>query len=190
MKVQRPNADRECGITVRRLGDYSRAAMDDRTARAAQAASIRLATVAPTHAAARWAMVQYFAELDARFATGFDASGALDEAAAALGPPDGAFVLASSHSATIGCGGVQRIDDATGEIKRMWIHPDWRGFGLGRRLLAHLEAVAVALGRSRVVLDTNECLAEAIALYGRAGYTTIERYNDNPYAHHWFGKDL
>ena len=42
----------------------------------------------------------------------------------------------------------------------------------------------------RVVLDTNETLDEAIAMYERAGYARIDRYNDNPYAHHWFGKSV
>ena len=46
------------------------------------------------------------------------------------------------------------------------------------------------LGCLRVVLDTNESLDEAIAMYERAGYERIERYNDNPYAHHWFAKVL
>jgi GNAT superfamily N-acetyltransferase len=95
----------------------------------------------------------------------------------------------SSGTATIGCGGVQRIDDRTGEIKRMWIHPGWRGLGLGRRLLARLEDVGRALGRSRAILDTNETLREAVAMYERAGSRTIERDNDNLYAHHWFAKD-
>ena len=139
---------------------------------------------------AKEAMAAYFVELDERFRTGFD----LDAGGAAevdgMRPPDGAFVLVRSDHAPVGCGGVQRIDDRTGEIKRMWIHPDWRGAGLGRRLLAELEAVARKLGRHRVVLDTNEVLVEAIAMYGRAGYRAIERYSDNPYAHHWFAKDL
>lgn len=95
-----------------------------------------------------------------------------------------------SDDATLGCGGLQRLDDRTAEIKRMWIHPDWRGLGLGGRLLARLEAAARGLGRSRVVLDTNETLTEAITMYERAGYHPIDRYNDNPYAHHWFAKDL
>jgi GNAT superfamily N-acetyltransferase len=68
--------------------------------------------------------------------------------------------------------------------------PRLRGLGLGRRLLARLEDVARDLGRTRVVLDTNEVLVEAIAMYERAGYRSIERYNDNPYAHRWFAKDL
>ena len=62
------------------------------------------------------------------------------------------------------------------------IHPDWRGVGLGRRLLDHLEHVARQLGHRRIVLDTNATLLEAVALYEATGYTAMERYNDNPYA--------
>ncbi len=90
----------------------------------------------------------------------------------------------------MGCGGVQRLDPDTAEIKRMWIHPDWRGAGLGSRLLRHLEERAAGLGHRRVRLDTNGTLTEAIGMYGRAGYRPTERYNDNPYAQAWFEKEL
>lgn len=62
------------------------------------------------------------------------------------------------------CGGLQRIVDGTGEIKRMWIDPDWRGLGLGRRLLLRLEEVARALGYRRVVLGTNATLLGAMTM--------------------------
>jgi GNAT superfamily N-acetyltransferase len=135
-----------------------------------------------------WAMSQYFDELDARFVGGFDATGALDAAAAGFTSPGGVFVIAELGDEVVGCGGVQCLDQATAEVKRMWVSPAARGFGLGKRLLARLEHEAVALGRRRVVLDTNEVLGEAIAMYRSSGYTAIERYSDNPYAHHWFEK--
>jgi GNAT superfamily N-acetyltransferase len=140
---------------------------------------------------AQWAIEQYFAELDARFRTGFDpgAGGAAHDAEQ-MTPPLGAFVVVRRDGVVVGCGGVQRVDEQTAEIKRMWIDAGQRGKGLGKRTLAHLEGVAHSFGYVRVVLDTNEVLAEAIAMYGRAGYRAIERYNDNPYAHHWFTKDL
>jgi ribosomal protein S18 acetylase RimI-like enzyme len=72
----------------------------------------------------------------------------------------------------------------------MWVHPGWRGAGLGSRLLRHLEQVTRELGRHTVRLDTNGTLVEAIAMYERAGYRHIERYNDNPYAQAWFEKSL
>jgi GNAT superfamily N-acetyltransferase len=137
-----------------------------------------------------WAMSQYFAELDARFVGGFDATGALDAAAVGFAHPLGIFIIARRDGEVVACGGVQCLDDTTAEIKRMWVSPAARGIGLGKRLLARLEAEAAALGRRRVVLDTNQVLAEAIAMYRSSGYTPFERYSDNPYAHHWFEKPL
>ena len=155
-----------------------------------RAATVEFDTVDPRSVDARWAMDEYFAELDRRFSGGFDPTGAYDTDSVALREPTGAFVVLHSDRETLGCGGLQRVDDATSEIKRMWIRDDWRGAGLGRRLLEHLEGMAREHGRTRVVLDTNGSLTEAISMYGRMGYDTIERYNDNPYAQHWFAKDL
>ena len=150
---------------------------------------VELITVAPTAPEALDAVRQYFHELNERFPSGFDATAALASDVGALGPPGGAFVLMRHGVTTIACGGVQRVDTLTGEIKRMWIHRDWRGLGLGRRMLEHLEGVARTLGYSRFILDTNAVLVEAIAMYQKAGYVAIERYNDNPYAQRWFAKD-
>lgn len=146
--------------------------------------------VDPLDAQAQEAMRRYFAELDERFPSGFDPGDAASADAAALGPPTGVFVLVRREGRTVGCGGVQRIDDDVAEVKRMWIDPECRGLGLARRLLAVLEDHARRLGHRRVVLDTNGELLEAIALYDSAGYRPVERYNDNPYAERWFAKDL
>ncbi len=139
---------------------------------------------------ARWAMTQYFEELVARIAGGFDPGHALEEAAAQYDPPNGVFVLAEVDEDIVGCGALTFLDDDTAEIKRMWISPGSRGLGLGKRLLARLEDEARRTGRTRVVLDTNASLTEAIAMYLSSGYVVIERYNDNPYAECWFRKEL
>lgn len=140
---------------------------------------------------ARAALDRYLEELGRRFAGGVDrgAVGA-DDDVRSLRPPHGAFVLLRTDAGVVGCGGVRRLDSGDAEIKRMWIDPAWRGLGLGGRMLAELERRALALGHGRVVLDTNESLTEAIALYRRHGYEPIDRYSDNPYAHHWFAKRL
>jgi DNA-binding MarR family transcriptional regulator/GNAT superfamily N-acetyltransferase len=153
-------------------------------------ATVTFDEVAPDSSDARFTLDRYFAELDARFRTGFDPGAAGADDVDGMRTPHGTFVVIRNDGASVGCAGLHRIDDTTGEIKRMWIDPDWRGVGLGRRLLAHLEDWAEALGCATVVLDTNETLDEAIAMYERAGYERTERYNDNPYAHHWFRKVL
>jgi GNAT superfamily N-acetyltransferase len=152
--------------------------------------SLEFVTSDPLSPDARTALTSYFAELNDRFPNGFDAGDALTADPVAFQAPHGAFVIVRDGAVSVGCGGVQRIDATAGEIKRMWIHADSRGIGLGRQLLDHLEWVAGQLGYTRVVLDTNATLTVAIAMYERAGYDAIERYNDNPYAQRWFAKDL
>jgi DNA-binding MarR family transcriptional regulator/predicted GNAT family acetyltransferase len=155
-----------------------------------RAATVQLRTVSPADPAASQAVGRYFAELDERFPTGFDPGDAAGSDTAAMSAPLGVFVVATSDGDPVACGGVQQIGEATGEIKRMWVHPEWRGAGLGARMLAHLEDEARRLGHRRIHLDTNGTLVEAIAMYGRAGYERVQRYNDNPYAQAWFAKDL
>lgn len=137
------------------------------------------------------AMSAYFDELAATFPDGFEYGDALGSGSDSMRLPAGAFVIAYNAGGDVAaCGGIQRIDDTTGEIKRMWVAPVGRGKGLGRALLEHLESVVTDLGYSDVVLDTNDTLGPAIAMYETAGYEHVERYNDNPYADHWFRKQL
>lgn len=132
----------------------------------------------------------YFRELDERFEDGFDPGdgGYAGDAAAQEGRSW--FLIARLDGRPVGCGALKTLDAETGEIKRMWIAPDARGLGLSRRLLAELEGLAREAGMIRVRLDTNGTLKEAQALYRKAGYSEIGRYNDNPYAELWFEKAL
>jgi GNAT superfamily N-acetyltransferase len=148
---------------------------------------------------AQWAMKQYFAELEARFPAGFDPGDGLASAGEAFSPPGGAFILArpgdavgpdAADSAPMGCGALQQLDSETAEVKRMWVNPSSRGLGVGKQLLVALEEHARNAGYRRIVLDTNGTLTEAIRMYTGQGYVAIARYNDNPYAEHFFAKDL
>jgi GNAT superfamily N-acetyltransferase len=155
-----------------------------------QVDDVELRTVDAGSAAARRALASYFAELETRFPGGFDPGSALDDASDSYNPPAGAFVVALVGTEVVACGALQRLDERTAEVKRMWVSPLARGRGLGRRLLAHLEQLASEAGCTRVVLDTNGTLTEAIAMYQRHGYAEVAPYNDNPYAEHWFAKEL
>lgn len=152
--------------------------------------TISMMVVDPASQRARDAMQEYFDELGARFTNGFDVGDDYDAELARMAAPDGAFVVVDDDGTTSGCGGLQRIDDQTVEVKRMWLCPSLRGLGLGKRLLAQLETLAQELGYDTVVLDTNAVLVEAIAMYESVGYESIERYNTNPYAQRWFRKTL
>jgi GNAT superfamily N-acetyltransferase len=155
-----------------------------------RAATVELADVDPRSPTARAAVGLYFAELDARFPGGFDVAAA---EADDLADPDlhtVRFVVATSDGEPVACGGVRELAPGIGEIKRMWVQDGWRGAGLGSRLLRHLHEVSVEMGHDVVRLDTNGTLTEAIAMYERAGYRPIDRYNDNPYAQAFFEKEL
>jgi DNA-binding MarR family transcriptional regulator/GNAT superfamily N-acetyltransferase len=156
--------------------------------RLVRAATVRLEETAPTDPRAVAAMAAYFAEIGERF--GFEPGDAWQHDAASMAAPDGFFVVATSDGEPVACGGVQRLPDGAAEVKRMWVHDDWRGAGLGARLLRQLEDLARARGHAVVRLDTNDTLVEAIAMYERAGYRSIERYNDNEWARCWFEKRL
>jgi DNA-binding MarR family transcriptional regulator/GNAT superfamily N-acetyltransferase len=156
--------------------------------RLVRAATVRLEETTPTDPRAVGAMGAYFAEIGERF--GFEPGDAWQHDAATMTAPDGFFVVATSDGEPVACGGVQRLPDGAAEVKRMWVHDAWRGAGLGARLLRHLEDLAQARGHTVVRLDTNDTLVEAIAMYERAGYRPIERYNDSEWARCWFEKDL
>lgn len=158
------------------------------------ARALPIQEVSPAAPQARAAVSAYAEELSRRFVTVFrpgPATEAEQEAdVASMTRPRGVFLLVRDPHDPVACGGVRRLDPATLEIKRMWVRHDWRGTGLGGRLLRALEQAAGELGGDRVVLDTSRVLTEAMALYERAGYREIERYNDNPYAEAWFEKSL
>jgi GNAT superfamily N-acetyltransferase len=109
---------------------------------------------------------------------------------AEVAPPVGAWVVAYLGDRPVGCGGVKRIDDETGEIKRLYLHAFARGLGLGRRLLEQLEHHARELGYVRLRLDTGDLQPEALGLFRAAGYVEIPDYNGNPFARHWMEKQL
>ena len=138
----------------------------------------------------RWCFEQYYVELDRRFDRGFDVAVALPLGLDELTPPRGLVLVARLGSAPVGCGAVKLGEPAIAEIKRMWVTGAARGQGLGGRILAELEARAITAGKSVARLETNRNLAEAIAMYRGRGYREVEPFNDEPYGHHWFEKDL
>jgi hypothetical protein len=122
----------------------------------------RIAPLDPAHRHARHRPREYLAELDRRFAGGFDPAHSISAEAEELAPTRGPPV--PRHAP--------------------------RGLGIGRRLMAELEAHAAQSSNPIVPLETNEALTAAIATYRSAGYSEVAPFNDEPYAHHWFEKHL
>lgn len=151
---------------------------------------IAIAPVDPTDAAARLCLRNYYGELARRFEQGYDPARAADPEAADMRPPRGAFLLARSDAAALGCVALKGGDGAVGEIKRLWVAPEARGMGLGAQLMAAAEAEARRIGFAALRLDTNSALREAARLYERSGWRRIPRYNDDPYPDLFFEKSL
>lgn len=104
-----------------------------------------------------------------------------------VAPGFGSFLVARSSGRPVGCGALRCLRDAAsmralgprvGELKRMYVAPQVRGQGIGKAILARLEAEARALGLARLVLETGTRQTDALAFYSRAGFTEIPAYGE------------
>ncbi|OII05386.1 GNAT family N-acetyltransferase [Curtobacterium sp. MCBA15_008] len=118
--------------------------------------------------------------------------------AAEFTPPNGTFVVAYDGGFPVGCGGLRRIpddgdgdgDDVRFEVKHVFVTPAGRGRGVATAVMDALEADAVRLGATAVVLDTNDSLVAAGAMYRSRGYQRVEPFNANPNATAWYRKPV
>ncbi|MFK7933015.1 MAG: site-specific tyrosine recombinase XerD [Saprospiraceae bacterium] len=116
---------------------------------------------------------------------GFDAAlGKFEEEIAQLpyryAAPTGVLLLATYDEKTAGCVALQKIDEGIGEMKRMYVSPDFRGEKIGQQLIQVLLAEAKQLGYTTMRLDTHPSMQKAQQLYQAMGFREIERYNNNP----------
>jgi DNA-binding MarR family transcriptional regulator len=153
-------------------------------------ATVAIAPIDPSDPQAQQCLRAYFSELDRRFDTGFDPSRSISADNDELRPPAGLLVLAWLRERPVGCGALKFHPNQPAELKRMWVAESARGLGVGRRLLGELEWLAATHGARTVRLETNGTLCEAIGLYRSAGYVEVPAFNSEPYAHHWFEKQL
>jgi DNA-binding MarR family transcriptional regulator/N-acetylglutamate synthase-like GNAT family acetyltransferase len=144
----------------------------------------------PRREEARYCLGEYYAELARRFDGGFDVARSRDPEAADMVRPRGAFIVAISDGLPVGCVGLKGSQDASGEIKRLWVAPSARRLGLSLRLMDAVEDAARDLSIKVLRLDTNSALVEALRLYRRRGWREIERFNDDPYPDVFFEKTL
>ena len=195
-QVERARLDRRsddlAGALLEPLSDRQRArlvkAMDE-VERLLTASAVEVHEVDPADPDVARCLRAYFTELSERAATGLDPR-AETPSAEDMRPPHGKVLLAYLHGEAIACAGLKHHAGGMSEVKRMWVDPSARGLGLGRRMLGAVEDLARSEGVTRLRLDTNEHLTEAIAMYRSAGYLEIPRYTDEPFATHWFEKSL
>lgn len=113
-----------------------------------------------------------------------------DEPSDDLRADTGVFVLGMLNGVPVACGGVRFAGDGIGGLTRVYVAAAARGTGAGARLLAHLEALALDAGLTRLRLTVRSDLVEARRLYARSGYLEVAPFNTEPYAEHWLAKEL
>lgn len=96
------------------------------------------------------------------------------------GPPSGCLLLARVNEKAVGCVAVRNKNGATCEMKRLYVKPEYRGTGLGRRLAETAIRKARQLGYARMVLDTLPSMVEAQPLYESLCFREVEGYYQNP----------
>jgi DNA-binding MarR family transcriptional regulator/GNAT superfamily N-acetyltransferase len=153
-------------------------------------AEVDIRPVDPACAEAQRCIAAYVAELNRRSSDRYDPAKGVSAEPHEMTPPAGLFLVAYRRGEAVGCGGVKHHPGEPSEIKRMWVAESARGFGIGGRMLAELEADAVRSGASVARIETSRLLFEAITLYLSAGYVEVAPFNAEPFADHWFEKAL
>jgi GNAT superfamily N-acetyltransferase len=90
--------------------------------------------------------------------------------------PDSQFMLGVIDGRPVGCGALQPISAAVGEVRRMYVRPAYRGQGLSKLILAALEERAFELGYECMRLETGRLMNRAISLYEGVGFRSIPSY--------------
>jgi GNAT superfamily N-acetyltransferase len=124
-----------------------------------------------THADFTRLVARLDAELRRRYGAGQDAYDRHN----VIDPIDTA-VLAYIDGAAVACGCFKIIDGSTVEMKRMYVDDGYRRRGLGRAVVAALEAWAAELGHARAILETGKGQPEAVSLYRAMGYAVTDNY--------------
>ena len=97
---------------------------------------------------------------------------------AALSDQAVTFLVVRDGGEAVGCGALRRDPRGWGEVKRMYVRPDQRGRGIGRRVVAALEAMARDARLPLLRLETGIHNLDALALYRRAGFVECEAFGD------------
>ena len=120
--------------------------------------------------------VEMLARLTAELAARYHDDGVGDFLPSDLDQPGSGFLVGRWAGKAVACGAYRPLEGDIGEFKRMYVDPDYRGRGIGQRILAALEEQALRAGYSKIWLETGTMQPEAVRLYESAGFRRIPPY--------------
>lgn len=122
--------------------------------------------------------MQLIAELEAVLSQGYEAQFRHGYSVEKLIQQGVKFFVTRHDGQPAGCGGLQFYGQDYAELKRMFVRPQFRGFGLGKLMLAHMAQYARERGVTVLRLETGVYQTEAIGLYERDGFTRVGPFGD------------
>lgn len=117
-----------------------------------------------------------------RYLTIQNYDGELEHLEDKYGPPNGRLYIAWVNDKPAGCIGLRKLPEVDGacEMKRLYVRPEFRGYGIAGTLVETILQDAIAIGYQAIYLDTLAFLQDAIRLYFRFGFYEIDPYNNSP----------
>jgi GNAT superfamily N-acetyltransferase len=97
-------------------------------------------------------------------------------------PPAGRLLLAMQDGQPAGCIALKKQDAKTGELKRLYVRPTFRGLNIGKQLVTVLIEEAREAGYTRLALDSHISMTKAHEIYHVAGFRTVSAPPDFPEA--------
>jgi len=94
--------------------------------------------------------------------------------------PDGAFIIAKENNNIIGCVGIRKIEPKICEMKRLFVNDNYKGKGIGKKLVEMIIEEAKIKNYERIRLDTINTMDAALNIYYKNGFHRIEPYYNNP----------
>ena len=104
----------------------------------------------------------------------------INELPGKYGPPHGALIIALVNNKIAGCVALRKISEDICEMKRLYVRDDYRGLGIGRKLINMITEEASILNYNYIRLDTLPAMKKAQDMYISLGFYDIEPYVYNP----------